>query len=54
MTDLAEIGIVLFGQVKQTGNRRAELKKENEDRIRGGVCMWERTEMCKSLLSKKE
>lgn len=54
VTNLAENGIVLLGQVKETGNRGAELKKENEARMRGGVCMWERTKMCKSLLSKKE
>lgn len=34
--------IVLLGQVDEKGNRRAELKAENEARIRGGVCMWER------------
>lgn len=34
-------------------NTRTELKERNEARMRGIVCTWERTEMCKNLLSKR-
>ncbi len=51
-TNVAKIRTVVLGQVKETGNGRAELKEERGARMRGGVCSWERIEMC--LLSKKE
>ena len=44
----------LLGQVEEKGNRRAEPKAEDGARIRGGVWTWERSEMCKSVLSKRE
>lgn len=51
-TDFPKNRSVVLGQVKETGNRRAELKEEKGARMRVGVCLWERTEMC--LLSKKK
>lgn len=51
-TNVAKIRTVVLGQVKETGNGRAELKEGRGARVRGGVCLWERTEMC--LLSKKK
>lgn len=36
-TSVGKTKSVLLAQVKETGNRRAELKEENGARMRGGV-----------------